>query len=145
MQRRTQQRIFSLLGTVVVGLGIALAALQLPPSALAQLGGSPSPSGTRTAAPLKTIPIPTIDCRLKLDPSCRNLVSIVDAVIDWMLAISSLVFIVMFFVAGIQYLVSGGEPAQTTKAKGSMLGAVIGLIVTIAAYAAVTTFIRTIG
>lgn len=122
-----------LVGTTLLIVGIAAA----PASVSAQAGRQP--------ATLRPLPIPSLQCRLALDPSCSDLTAIIDKIIDWMTAIASLIFVAMFFIAGIQYLTSGGDSGATTKAKGSMLGAIIGLIVTIAAYAAVTTFIRAIG
>jgi hypothetical protein len=62
-----------------------------------------------------------------------------------LLYVSGAIAVIMIIVGGIRYATSGGEQAAITGAKNTVLYAIIGVIVTLLAYAAVnfvTTFIK---
>ena len=56
---------------------------------------------------------------------------------DILLFLVGAVAVVMLIIGGIRYVVSGGEQAQVTAAKNTILYAIIGIVVALLAYAAV--------
>ena len=73
-------------------------------------------------------------------PLCTKQTSfdkIVGIIVNTMLYVLGAVAIIVIIVAGILYATSSGDPALITKAKNTLLYAVIGLLVAIMAYAIV--------
>ena len=62
---------------------------------------------------------------------------IVKNVVDALLYVVGIISVVMIIVGGIKYAVSGGNATAVTNAKNTILYAVIGLVVSFAAYAVV--------
>lgn len=58
-------------------------------------------------------------------------------VINYILYVAGILAVVMIVVAGVQMTTSGGDPGKVAKAKQTIVWSVVGLIVTILAYAIV--------
>src|SRR3989344_1343570 len=71
----------------------------------------------------------TIQC---LEPLFQNVVSAVFAFVG-------VALLVMLFVAGYNFLLSGGDPKKLEAAKGALSHAVIGLVVIVVAYLIILT------
>lgn len=67
-----------------------------------------------------------------------NLVSLGNVIVTQVWVFFTIVAIIMFVVAGIQFLTSGGDPERVQKARSSFLWGVAGVAVGIIAYAIVT-------
>lgn len=63
---------------------------------------------------------------------------------NFIIGIAGVIFIVMLVIGGIQYLTSFGNEESTTKAKKTLLDAVIGIVVVTLAYVAGTWIITKI-
>ena len=70
-----------------------------------------------------------------LNATIANVFSIVFGVMG---AIS----VLMITIAGLQYILSSGDPAKTAKAKDTILYAVIGLVVAVSAFAIINFVIK---
>lgn len=66
-------------------------------------------------------------------------------IVNTLLLLLGIAAVVVIIIAGIMYAVSGGEAAQITKAKNSILYAVIGLVVAFSAYALVNWVLKIFG
>jgi hypothetical protein len=62
----------------------------------------------------------------------NNLVGIV---INIVFALAGLLFLVMIFMSGINYLTAGGDPKNAAAARERLTNAIIGLIIVVAAFA----------
>jgi len=67
---------------------------------------------------------------------------IVNDIVNALLYVLGAVAVIVIIVAGILYATSSGDPALITKAKNTLLYAVIGLLVAIMAYAIVNYVIK---
>lgn len=56
-------------------------------------------------------------------------------VVTWILLIAGAIAVIFLIYGGIQYLTAGGNPEQATKAKTTIVNAVIGIIVIALAFA----------
>lgn len=68
-----------------------------------------------------------------------SLTQYIPAVYNYLVAIVSIVAIVMIMVGGLRYLTAGGNPSAVTSAKETILGAVIGLFLTLGSYVILQT------
>ena len=71
----------------------------------------------------------------------NNNITLMDAItsiIKVILFIVGALAVVMIIYSGIQYLLSAGDSAKVEKAKNTIMYAIVGLVVAIAAYAIVT-------
>ena len=66
-----------------------------------------------------------------------NAGSLIKTVIDTLLFITGILSGLMIIIGGILYTISGGDQANVTKAKNTITYAVVGLIVSLAAFAIV--------
>lgn len=64
----------------------------------------------------------------------------VTTILNWVYAVAGLVAVGYLVISGIQYVYSAGDPGKATKAKNSILFAVIGLVIVLLA-AAITNFV----
>jgi len=78
-------------------------------------------------------------------PPAGDLQYWVQAIFGWAVAVSGIIFVVMFLVGGIQYLTSAGNEEQAGKAKKLLVDAVIGLIVVLIAWAAGRWILQSLG
>lgn len=62
---------------------------------------------------------------------------IIGIIVNTLLYVLGAVAVLVIIIAGILYTTSGGDPALVTKAKNTLLYAVVGLVVVISAYAIV--------
>lgn len=70
-----------------------------------------------------------------------NLLLIVLAILDMLLIIGGVVAVVFVIFGGVQYITSQGEPENTKHARGTIINALIGLVITIIA----ATFVNWLG
>lgn len=62
---------------------------------------------------------------------------VVTAITDMLLFIVGALSVVMIIIGGLRYVTSGGNPASVTAAKNTILYAIVGLVVSFLAYAAI--------
>jgi len=63
---------------------------------------------------------------------------IVAAIIDILLRIAGIAAIIFVLYGGVQYLISQGDPDRTAQARRTIINAIIGLVIAIAATALIT-------
>ncbi len=68
-----------------------------------------------------------------------SLTQYIPAVYNYLVSIVSIVAIIMIMVGGLRYLTAGGNPSAITSAKETILGAVIGLFLTLGSYVILQT------
>lgn len=61
--------------------------------------------------------------------------NIIGTIFNFVILIAGIAFVVLFLVAGIQYLTAAGNDDQTGKAKKLILDAIVGLVIVLAAWA----------
>ena len=64
--------------------------------------------------------------------------SLIRSIIQVMFIIAGIIAVIMIIIGGITYTTSVGDPAKTKKAKDTVLYSVVGLVVSLMAYAIVT-------
>lgn len=79
----------------------------------------------------------------KNDPLCKKnadagLFDVIGTVIKVMITIGGVIAVIVIIIGGLRYMTSSGEQANIKAAKDTILYAVIGLVVTIVAFAIVT-------
>lgn len=67
------------------------------------------------------------------------------AVINWFLGLVGLLAVLMLIYGGFRYLTSGGNEESTTKAKNTIIYAIIGIVIVILSYAIVFTITDALG
>lgn len=67
----------------------------------------------------------------------RDLMSILNLIINVALGIIGFVAVVMIIMGGIQYTTSSGDAAKVTKAKNTILYGIVGLVIALLAFAIV--------
>lgn len=72
----------------------------------------------------------------------RDLMTILNTIINGALGVIGFVAVAMIIVGGVQYTTSTGDAAQVTKAKNTILYGVIGLVIALLAFA-IVNFILT--
>lgn len=65
----------------------------------------------------------------------QPLTTVIGSIIEIVLGLLGIVFVVLIVYAGFLWMTAGGGAEQVKKAKGILTNAIIGLIITIAAYA----------
>jgi hypothetical protein len=73
------------------------------------------------------------DCEIKIN-GLMDLLRVIANVIQILLRISSILAVIFIIIGGIMYITSIGDPSRTQRAKETITYAVIGLIISIAAY-----------
>lgn len=63
------------------------------------------------------------------------------AILDMLLRIAGFVAVVMLIIAGVRYMTAGGDPQKAASARGTILNALIGLLIALSA----TAFVAFIG
>ncbi len=71
--------------------------------------------------------------------------AILAAIIEILLRIAGFAAVIMVVYAGVTYILSQGEPEKTTKAKGTLANALVGLAVAVSASFIVSFVARSIG
>ncbi len=66
----------------------------------------------------------------------------VTSILKYIFVTIGAISVLMIFIGGIRYIVSTGDPQRTATAKNTILYAVIGLIISISAFAIVEFIIR---
>ena len=79
------------------------------------------------------------------DRGTNKFSAVVKTIVNSLLYILAAVSVVVIIIAGITYTTSGGDSAMVTKAKNTLLYAVVGLVVAILAYAIVNYVINAFG
>ncbi len=101
----------------------ALAAMMLcaPAIVLAQIGTDPYAGGFR--------PSDYDEAGTGAGMTERTLTEIIRVVMQWLLYILGFLAIIVFIVAGIMYLTSGGDETKTEKAKKWIIYAIVGVVI----------------
>lgn len=86
------------------------------------------------------VPDPTGRTCVLEDESETSLWGIVNAVINWILAIVGVIAVFMIILGGIQYSTSAGDSGKVKKAKDTILYGIIGLVIALLA-AAIVNFV----
>lgn len=60
--------------------------------------------------------------------------SVATSIVTWILGILAILAVVLIIVAGLQWMTSGGNEEKVTAAKNLLRAALIGLLITLAAY-----------
>ena len=81
----------------------------------------------------------TSDCSPQIS-SLNDMWLIVAAVIEILLQVAALVAVVFVMIGGFNFVTSQGEPDRTSKARGAIINALIGLVIAVLA-AVITGFI----
>lgn len=74
----------------------------------------------------------------RAEATSDNLYTIFSVVIGTLASVALLIIVI----AGLRYILSGGDPATMAKAKNAVLYALIGLVVAMAAFSIVTFVVR---
>ena len=80
-------------------------------------------------------------CIVQEAATIRCIIPLFTNLIQGVLALSGVALFVMLLVGGFNFLLSGGDQKKLEAAKGTLTGAVIGLVVIVAAY----LILRTVG
>lgn len=70
--------------------------------------------------------------------------SAIPIIINTVLAITASISVLMIVIGGFRYIIARGDPSASAQARNTVLYAVIGLIVTMAAFSIVTFVIKSI-
>ena len=76
------------------------------------------------------------------DCSACNVVYLANGVITWLIGFAFLLFAVLFCIAGVRMVTSGGNSHTVEEAKGSFINAIVGLIIILSAWLIVDTIMR---
>ncbi|MFY9484480.1 MAG: pilin [Patescibacteria group bacterium] len=127
----------------IIGFLIGLSLLGLPVAAGAQGGLDPRgnpPEQFRDVLPFQSGPGAT---RIEnLPDRFQSLAQIVATIFNIVIGISGSIFMVLLLIGGIQYMTAAGNEENTTKAKKLLVDAVIGLVLTLSAWAIGTFILR---
>jgi hypothetical protein len=74
-----------------------------------------------------------------------NTSNTIQTVLDMVFAISASVAVLMTVIGGFRYIIARGDPSATASARNTILYAVVGLVVVMAAYSIVTFVVKGIG
>lgn len=77
-------------------------------------------------------------------PDCNfcSFTEMVNGIIQWVIAISTLIAVLLMMVAGFNLVTSGGDPGAVQKAKSMIMSVVIGFIIILAAFTLVDTMLK---
>lgn len=78
--------------------------------------------------------IPTSE-QAKIPTGFESVAGIIATIFNVVFSLAGAIFVILLLVGGVQYLTSAGNEEATAKAKRLLIDAVIGLIITLAAYA----------
>lgn len=76
------------------------------------------------------------------DCSACNVVYLANGLIVWLIGMAFLLFAVLFCIAGVRLVTSGGNSHVVEEAKGSFINAIVGLIIILSAWLIVDTIMR---
>ena len=89
----------------------------------------------------ESVSTPT-QCNIDKEEEGDDLVSSVKTIINVVLGVLSFVAVAIIILGGVSYMTSQGDPAKATKAKNTIIYAVIGLVVSLLAFAIVNFVIQ---
>lgn len=75
----------------------------------------------------------------------QDLPSTISTIVRFLIYIAGIFFVILFLVGGIQYLSAAGNEEATGKAKRLLIDSVVGLIITLAAWAIANFILRQFG
>ncbi len=76
-----------------------------------------------------------VPCVAQGSPS-QVVVGIIQRVINWLLALSGTLFLVMFVWGGVQYIIWGGDSSKAAKGQKTLVNAIIGIAIVLLSYVA---------
>ena len=123
------KKLVQILSAFVVSLGLVGVFGLQPAAAIDPLGAACAKNPTSEICVQKSTASASIPDQIK------NIISL-------LLFVLGVICVIVIIVAGIQYAVAGGDSNQITKAKNSILYAIIGLVVALLAYAIVNFVIQ---
>lgn len=101
---------------------------------------APAPDPT-TPAPTQSGPVDVLDSGActgtNLCSDTTGVFGLIKNIINVMLMVAGIITVIVIIIGGISYTTSAGDQSKVTQAKNTILYAVIGLVVTILAYAIV--------
>ena len=74
-----------------------------------------------------------------------SITSLLTTVTDTLIFIVGAISVIMIIIGGIRYVVSAGNATHVTAAKNTIMYAIVGLVISIAAYAIVTFIFKQLG
>ena len=84
------------------------------------------------------------DSQQKATGDTRDLMDILNLIINVALGVIGFVAVVMIIMGGIQYTTSSGDTAKVTKAKNTILYGVVGLVIALLAFAIVNFILKNV-
>lgn len=120
-----------------------VAVLAFPIHISAQRGGI-DPRGNPPEEFRGVLPFPGDNPRVieNLPTRFRSIADVVATIFNIVIGISGAIFMVLLLVGGVQYMTAAGNEENTTKAKKLLVDAVIGLVLTLSAWAIGTFILR---
>lgn len=94
-------------------------------------------SQTVYAAPSDLFPSACSGSKVCSDADNQNVTNVFKTVIEILIWASGIISVLMIIIGGFMYVLSAGDQAKVTKAKDTVLYAVIGLVVTLLAFSIV--------
>ncbi|HVE80552.1 MAG TPA: hypothetical protein VNA68_00180 [Candidatus Dormibacteraeota bacterium] len=122
--------------TVMLGVLIIAPSAQVLAATRAEYEACLGAKGTPLDGEGKSVPTATAGNMVRCDTG-KELTTFINNINNALLFIAGAVAVVIIIIGGIGYVTSTGDPARITKAKNTILYAVMGLIVALLAYAVV--------
>lgn len=138
------KKIFSLL--IAVMIGISLSFQMLSPMSFAQDDSSERPGPGEKQPTTEEVKLPPIfKGDLGKDPSRYTIKGLTEVILPgvakWVAAFLGALAVIFLIVAGIQFLMAGGEPEKITKAAKTAFYVIAGVLLVMFAYALVFLFL----
>lgn len=72
-------------------------------------------------------------------PEGQPIENVIDGIIKFLLPSIAAIVVLMAIYGGVLYMISGGDPEKTTKAKKTIFWAIIGIMIVVLSYAIMVT------
>lgn len=114
--------------------GVTAGALVMPAAAMA--GGTPPPPGAGTGAS---------DITTACSDDTKSVVDLVKSVVGWAMLLGGILVVLMYVIAGIEWMTAGGNSSKVSKATNRLKNATIGLGILALAFLIRNVFLDLIG
>jgi hypothetical protein len=94
--------------------------------------------------PIKAIAAPSTAPTIPLPPG-PTVEQIIGGIVNVLIWVAGIASVIVIIVSGIMYITSGGNEKSVTNAKNALLYAIIGLVISIAAFAIVNFVLKSLG
>ncbi len=125
----------ALMGVVALALSATVALVPLPVSAKVVCR-----SGTNAGKTVDDVS----KCGEKQDDADYNLFGKISTIINVILGVVGIVAVIMVILGGIQYTTAAGDPAKAKRAKDTILYGIIGLVISLLAFAIVNFVLKNV-